>query len=135
MCHQKLLIPLTNFFLSIVDKIYLNLKSYNNDKSNYLCYVTQLPKSSFPNTKFKNTSTQEIENIIKSIHGKNSHKYDKISTEVLKFSAPFISSPINYICNTVLSREAAPSCLKFLKIKLLNKGGCYKCLIIDLSHF
>jgi len=30
MCHQKLLIPLTNFFLSIVDKIYLNLKNYNN---------------------------------------------------------------------------------------------------------
>jgi len=84
MCHQKLLVHLTNFFLSIVDKIYLNLKNSNNtDKSNYLCYITRLPKSSFPNTKLKNTSIQEIENIIKSIHWKNSHKYDEISTKVL----------------------------------------------------
>jgi len=49
--------------------------------------------------------------MIKSIHGKNSNKYDEISTKVLKFSAPFISSPINYICNTVLSRGTTPSCL------------------------
>jgi len=122
-CHQKLLIPLTIFFLSIVDKIYLNLKNSNNtDKSNYLCYVTQLSEGSFPHTKFKNTSTQEMENIIKSIHGKNSHKYDDISTKVLKFSAPFVSSPINYICNTLLSKGTAHSRLKFLEIKPLHKG-------------
>jgi hypothetical protein len=59
-----------------------------------LCYVTQLYKGSFPNTKFKNSSTQEIENIIKSIHGKISHKYDEISTKVLKFSAVLLASPL-----------------------------------------
>jgi len=67
-----------------------------------LYYVTQLSKGSFPNTKFENMSTQEKENIIKSLHGKNSPGYDEISTLLLKCSATFISSPINYICIIVL---------------------------------
>jgi hypothetical protein len=52
-----------------------------------------------PNIKCNNTSTQEIESIIKSIRVKNSHGYDGITTEMLKVSAPYISSPLNHICN------------------------------------
>lgn len=70
-----------------------------------------------PNIKLENISTQEIENIIQSLHGENSHRYDEISMKVLKFSPPFISSPINYICNIVLSRGTFPSCFTFLEIK------------------
>jgi len=67
-----------------------------------LYYVTQLSKGSFPNTKFVNMSTQENENIIKSLNGKNSLRYDEISTLQLKCSVAFISSPINYISILVL---------------------------------
>jgi hypothetical protein len=48
----------------------------------------------FPNIKFKNTSTKEIKRIIRSLRLKNSNGYDRISTKILKASAPFISSPL-----------------------------------------
>jgi len=67
-----------------------------------LYYVTQLSKGSFANTKFENMSTQEKENIIKSLNRKNSLGYDEISTLLLKCSVAFISYPINYICIIVL---------------------------------
>jgi hypothetical protein len=125
---KNLLIPLT-FFLSIADKITLNLKknSKNTDKNSYLSYVVQLCKDSFPNIKFKDTSTQEIETIFKLLHGKKSHGYDEISMNILKFSVPFISSsPINYICSIVLLTEAFPSRLKYSEVKPLHKGGMLK---------
>lgn len=89
-------------------------------------YVPQLSQDSFPNTKFKDTSTQEIETIFKLLHGKNSCGYDEISVKVLKFGAPFIISPINYIRNTVLLIGAFPSRLKYSEIKPLHKGGDVK---------
>ena len=48
------------------------------------------------------TTTEEIERIIKSLKTKNSYGYDDIYTKILKISCPFISSPINYICNKML---------------------------------
>lgn len=89
-------------------------------------YVAQLSQNLFPNTKFKDTSTQEIETIFKLLHGKKSHGYDDMSVKVLKFSTPFISSPINYICNIVLLTEAFLSCLQYLEIKPLHKAGMLK---------
>jgi hypothetical protein len=91
-----------------------------------LYYVAQLSQNLFPNTKFKDTSTQEIETIFKLLHGKKSHGYDDMSVKVLKFSTPFISSPINYICNIVLLTEAFLSCLQYLEIKPLHKAGMLK---------
>jgi hypothetical protein len=67
-----------------------------------------------------------METIFKLLHRKKSHGYDEISTKVLKFSAPFISSPINYIYNIVLLTGAFPSRLKYSETKLLHKGGMFK---------
>jgi hypothetical protein len=49
------------------------------------------------------TSTAETERIIKSLKTKNAQGYDEISIKILKWSAPFISSPLIYNFNTVLN--------------------------------
>jgi hypothetical protein len=54
---------------------------------------------------------------------KNSCGYDEISTKVLKISAPFISSPLCYICNKSMLSGIFPSRLKYAIVKPLLKKG------------
>jgi hypothetical protein len=68
-------------------------------------------------------STQEIEKIFNSVNAKNSYGYDVISRKLLKISSPYISSPLNYICNKVLATGFFPSHLKYSEIKPLHKKG------------
>jgi hypothetical protein len=67
-----------------------------------LDHALQNCKQVYPNITFKHTSTKEIEMIIKSLKTTNAQGYDEISVKVLKWSAPFISSPLAYICNKSL---------------------------------
>jgi hypothetical protein len=67
-----------------------------------LQFMSEMFKMTYPNIKCKPTLTKEIQNMIKSLKTKNSHGYDEISTKLLKISCPFISSPLNYICNKTL---------------------------------
>jgi hypothetical protein len=49
--------------------------------------------------------------------------YDEVSTRILKTSAPYISSPLTYIFNKILSTGIFPDRLKFSEIKPLFKKG------------
>ena len=66
--------------------------------------------------------TEEIKQIIKSLKTKNSYGYDEISTKILKIRCPFISSPINYICNKMMFWGVFPDRLKYAIIKPLHKN-------------
>jgi len=68
-------------------------------------------------------STYEIEKIIKSLKSKNTVGYDEISTIILKLSAPFIISPLTYICNAILYIGIFPDRLKYAIIKPIFKKG------------
>jgi hypothetical protein len=57
--------------------------------------LSKITHNPFPNIKFNNTSTKEIEKIIKSIKVKNSHGYGGITTNMLKVSAPYIERWLN----------------------------------------
>ena len=59
-------------------------------------------KQVYPRIKFRHTSTKEIEMIIKTLKTTDAQGYDKICVKILKWSAPFISSPLAYICNKSL---------------------------------
>ena len=59
-------------------------------------------KQVYPSIKFRHTSTKEIEMIIKTLKTTDAQGYDKICVKILKWSAPFISSPLAYICNKSL---------------------------------
>jgi len=77
----------------------------------------------YPNFKFRYTSTEEIEKIIKSLKTKNVHGYDEISIKILKCSAPFISSPLTYIFNKPLELGSFPSRLKYSTVIPIFKTG------------
>ena len=76
----------------------------------------------YPSMECKCTTMKEIEHIIKSLKTKNSCGYDEISTKILKISCPFISSPVNYICNKMLIWGVFPDRLKYTIIKPLHKN-------------
>jgi hypothetical protein len=76
-------------------------------------YMSKISHNPFPNIKFNNTWTKGIERIINSIKVKNSYGYDGITTKMLKASAPYICSPLNYICNKSMRSGTFPSRLKY----------------------
>jgi hypothetical protein len=72
----------------------------------------------FPYIKCNDNSTKQVERIIIL---KNSHGYDEISAEILKVSAPFISSALNYICSKSIISGMFPTCLKYSTVKPVFK--------------
>ena len=123
-------------FATIADKIrkYVDnsqLNRFNNDGGNHIHFIKQAFDNTYPNMGNKVSTVKEIEQIIKSLKLKNSFGYDEISTKILKLSAPFISSPINYICNKMLSQGVFPDRLKYATvIPLHKKGDCS-----DMSNY
>jgi hypothetical protein len=95
----------------------INYKNINKSNNYPLEYLHKAFNNPYPNIKHQNTSTIEIEKIIKSLKSINSHGYDKISVKVLKISYHFISSPLYYICNKVLSTGIFATRLKYAQIK------------------
>jgi hypothetical protein len=100
------------YFLSIADNIKNNKNqdhsknkhnTINRDSSNQ--FMSQTHNVAYPHMKHKPTTTKEIDEIIKSLKVKDSHRYDELSTKILKISSPFIISPLNYICNKALFPE------------------------------
>jgi len=65
----------------------------------------------------------EIEQIIKELKSKKSYGYDEIMERILKISSPFIVSPINYICNGMLTTGTFPDRLTYSEIKPMYKKG------------
>jgi hypothetical protein len=115
------------YFLSITENIIhdircKNKKCYNINKNPNYYLLNQFHKP-FPSIKFKNTSTKEIERIVNSLQIKESSGYDEISTKILKTSAPFICSPLSYICNKSMLSGTFPSRLKYAIVKPLLKKG------------
>jgi hypothetical protein len=47
--------------------------------------------------------------------------YDEISTRILKLSAPYIISPLTYICSAILNSGIFPDRLKYVIIKPIFK--------------
>jgi hypothetical protein len=92
----------------------------SRDQSNN---ISQNIGLSYHSIKFSYTSTQEIGKIIKSLKTKNSHEYDEISVRILKWSIPFIISPLTYICNKCLELGIFPSRLKISIVQPIYKPG------------
>lgn len=115
------------YFLSVAEEIIQDIRSNNkkcsNNEEDIKCYMTKSFPNSFPNIKLKYTSTREIEKIIKSLKTKNSYGYDEVSTRILKISAPYISAPLNYICNKSIRSGIFPSRLKYSMVKPIFKKG------------
>jgi hypothetical protein len=113
-----------SYFLSAAE----SLKSGNNIHTNIkdtnpISYFIDSFHRPFPKMSWHYASTYETEKIIKTLKSKNTGGYDKISTRILKLSAPYIISPLTYICNTILNSGIFPDRLKYAIIKLIFKKG------------
>jgi hypothetical protein len=107
------------------------LNRYKNDVVNHIHFIKQAFENTYPNMESKVSTVKEMEQIIKSLKPKKSFGYDEISTKILKLSAPFISSSINYICNKMLSQGVFLDRLKYATvIPLYKKGNCS-----DMSNY
>jgi hypothetical protein len=100
-----------------------NTKGNSSSSSSTKYYLSKLSNNPFPNIKFNNTSTKEIERIINSLKQKNSLGYDEISTKMLKVSAPLTSSSLSFICNKSILSATFPTQLKYSVVKPLFKKG------------
>ena len=96
---------------SLKSKNYLDMNSTNNNDP--LSYLRQNFNHIISPIRFNNTSTHEVDQIINSLKCKDLCGYDEVSTRILKNSAPYISSPLMYIFNKILSTGIFPDRLKF----------------------
>jgi hypothetical protein len=84
--------------------------------------------NNFPNIETKSTTTQELENIIKSLKPKHTCGYDEIPTNLIKISLVNISSALNHVCNTALFYGIFPQCLKYCVVKSLYQKDERYCI-------
>ena len=64
-----------------------------------------------------------MKKIISALKSRNSHGYDDISVNILKFSSPYVSSPLCHICNQICSSGIFPERLKYAVVKPVFKSG------------
>jgi hypothetical protein len=84
---------LNKYFLTVAENIIIkNLLDKNNllNNTNPLEYLHNAFKQLFSNIKLKYTTTNEIEEIIKSLKMKKSHGYSGISAKILELSMSYI---------------------------------------------
>ena len=94
------------YFSSIVEELVTKIiKQDNNDlsKHSYKQYLVNAFRQPFAPIKLKSVTESEIYEINKSLKWKTSYGYDEVPLWIVKLSMPFISSPLIYICNKMLS--------------------------------
>src|SRR5215469_18643825 len=101
------------------------------DIKNSIEFLNRQYEKPFPAIKWQFTSTQEIIKAIRTLKTTNTAGYDEISNRLLKLSAPFIASPLTYICNAVLKCGVFPDRLKYAFVKPVHKKGSKQ----DLSNY
>ena len=104
------------------DFIYLKANMSNNH-TDALQYLTRPYNQPYPQINIKYVTTKELEKITKTLKIKKSYGYDEITTKVLSSSIYYISSPLTYIINRMLSTGIFPTRLKFAEVKPLFKTG------------
>jgi len=107
-----------NFFVNVtanksVDNSSINPTAINNLSSIY--------RETFPQIQMAPVTIKEIKDIIKSLPPKNSSGYDEIPLRILKIGMPFITSPLTYLGNKVISKGSFPLRLKYSQVIPIHK--------------
>jgi len=76
--------------------------------TNSINYLANSFRRPFAKISWQYACTYKIEKIIKSLKTKNTCGYDEISNRIIKLTAPFIISPLTYICNAFLRTGVFP---------------------------
>ena len=123
--NQKKIANLFNdYFLSMAKQDGINnTKESEQFKQTSATYLIENNQKSYPNIIWHYASTQEIEKIIRSLKTKDSTGYDEISIRTLRYSLPYIISPLTYICNATLNHGLFPDRLKYASVIPIHKKG------------
>jgi len=68
-------------------------------------------------------NAKEIKDIIQTLKWKSSCVYDEVPFKILKISAPYIISPLIYLCNKSMSTGMFPTRLKYSQVVPIYKKG------------
>jgi len=117
--NQTIANTFNDYYSSVAQLLIENHNESNtlNNKQNPVNNLQNIQKQITPLDKLQFVSPKEIENVVKSLQTKESHGYDEIPTKVIKQNVSYISSPMAYICNLMLSSGVFPNRLKFAEIK------------------
>ena len=125
--HQTIADSFNKHFIMIPDTIIKNTidKNYSAEsyKNNLPHSMVNPSHSSFPSMKFTCTTEKEIDRIIKSLKHSISYGYDQITITITQVCSPYITSPLNYVCNRALFIAIFPDRLKFATVRPLFKKG------------
>jgi hypothetical protein len=116
---------INDYFISFGNKSLItdNGKHSSTSTTEYQLFMQHAISNNYPLIHNEPTTLNEIEKIIKSFKTKDSCGYDQISLRITKFSAPYISSPLSYICNKILQCGVFPERLKYSVVKPIHKKG------------
>ena len=120
--QKEIAITMNNYFLSVADSVITD-NNKHVDTAGSMKYLPDNFKKPFTTMNWYYATNKKQKKIIKSLISKNSCGYDGISNKIIKLSAPFIISPLAYICNAVLNTGIFPDRLKYAIIKLIFKKG------------
>jgi hypothetical protein len=123
--HFKMISDIIN--KNNIDKNHLAETHRNNQPH----FIASAFHTSFPSMKLTCTTEKEISRKIKFFKHSHSFGYDEITTTILNACSPYITSPLNYICNRVLLTGIFPDGLKFLTVRPLFKKGDKR----DISNY
>jgi len=101
-----------DYFSNIIEESVTKvIKQDNNDLSKhcYKQYLVNASKQPFAPIKLKSVTEHEIYEIKKCLKWKTAYGYDEVSSWIVKLCMPFISSPLIYICNKMLSAGTFPT--------------------------
>jgi hypothetical protein len=123
--NQNVTELINDYFITIGSKSAMtdNDEHGNNPVTEYLPFMHQAVSKNYPKILLKPTTPKEIENIIKSFAAKDSFGYDLIPLRIIKHSAPYISSPLSFICSKILQSGVFPERLKYAVVKPIYKKG------------
>jgi hypothetical protein len=122
--QQVLANTFNRYFISVADNIKDDINNKANiSKMNPINYLFDYYNNPFHRLTWQYTSTYEIGKIINSLKPINTTGYDDISSRIIKVSAPYIISPLTYICNASLSTGIFPDRLKYAIVKPIHKSG------------
>ena len=125
---------LNKFSLSVSKLVVSNSNNHCNTTSalnNSIEFLTLQHDKPFSNIQWQYASANEVTKIIISLKSTKSAGYDEISNQLLKLSAPYIISPLTYICNAALNSGVFPGRLKYATVKPIHKKGTQQ----DLANY
>jgi len=101
-----------NYFFNIVEESVTKIiKHENSDRSKhpYMQHSVNAFQQPLSPIELEPVTEKEIYEIIRSLKWKACYGYDEVWLWIVKLSVPFISSPLIYICNKMLSTGTLPT--------------------------